>query len=685
MDKNEYNLKLEEIHKLMKRKDYEGAVKIADTIDWKRIRNIRTLCMVSEIYEAVDRLEESKEILLRAYQSSQISRIILYRLTEVAIKRKEFDEAVEYYGEFVNAAPKDTTRYILKYKIYRGRGSSLEEQIQILEEYKDIEYTEHWSYELAKLYLEAGKTKKSIDACDDLILWFRQGEYVIKALELKKSVTDLTPMQQTIYNHRNDPAMKNPSMVEDQIPELEKVILEGMPASQEEAITDNIITETQRELAQAVSQHAAEPKEDTQHEAWDDTISIPDVESNMKKPVTGDAGASIFDVEDLQQELAKSMHDIVSVIAKKENDTEIIEPMNDNVFSLESNDAEEGRIGSDDEDDEEMEGQITIDDVLTSMAMGKKEESVQPADESNSDPYKTIDLSQAVEAAAGVSDMKPSIESSTRPSTKPEVKQEKIFEVKEQLKLTLDEQYIFSFFAAIQGMEEQIASALYDIKDKVKKDKTSRSGNIVITGSFGSGRTTLGIQFAKMFSKLKGESAARVARIDAKEFNKKDIPATVAKIAGGTLIIEEACDLEDEVVKIMSKAMEFKTDGLLVILEDESKRLKELFDRHSEFAEKFTSEIIVPVYTNDELVSFGKTYAYDEDYKIDDMATLELYNRIGEMQSPDHPVNIYDVKEIIDKAIKRSERIGFRKLGMILSKKRYDEDDRIILYEKDFK
>ena len=251
--------------------------------------------------------------------------------------------------------------------------------------------------------------------------------------------------------------------------------------------------------------------------------------------------------------------------------------------------------------------------------------------------------------------------------------------------LTLEEQYIFSYFSSIQGLREQIAAALQDAKQKVKLDRTSRSGNVVITGLPGSGRTTLAIRIAKALSKYKGENSARVAKIYAEDFNKKDIPSTVAKIAGGTLIIEEAGDLSDSVAKQLAKAMEFRTDGLVIILEDEKHLLKALFDRHPELAEKFTSEVTVPIFTNDELVAFGKTYAFDEDYKIDDMATMVLYNRIGEKQTSEHPVTVLDVKDIVDDAIRNSEKLGLRKLGMILSKKRYDSEDRIILYEKDFK
>lgn len=698
MDKYEYNLKLEEISKLVENGNYGDAAKIADTIDWRRVRNARTLCLISEIYEANDRLEDSKNILVRVYKRAQMGRQVLYRLAEVAIKMRDFDEAVEYYSEYVNAAPNDNAKYILKYKLYEARGSSLEERIEILEEYKQKEYTEQWALELAKLYQQAGNTKKCIEVCDDLVLWFRQGQYVIKALELKRTMTELTPVQQAIYDHRNEHVPTKAELVEATVPELEKVIVENMPRSEEEALTDNIITETERELAQAVAMHAAENVEKA-------ALADP-------QPVTP-TGPS-YDTKELQQELASSMREIVEGMTAKESDEGIIEPMNDKPFvdAVSQNEtsgfAEEG-------EDEVLPGQMTIDDVLTAMATSDevpKEAAEAAAEPQPEEPEEfepqpeeafvkqpeaaaaqeaavkkeiTIDLAEAVEKAAGVADMKPRENQASAAKTQTTFKESVFEEPAEPPVLTPDEQYIFSYFSTIAGLRENIAAAVFELKKKIGKDKTSRAGNIVITGNAGSGRTMLAMRFAKILSIQKGESTARIARIYAEDFNNKDIASAVAKISGGTLIIEEAGDLETEVVKQLSKAMEFRTDGLVVVLEDEKHLLKELFEKNPEFAEKFTSEVNVPIFTNDELVSFGKTYAFDEDYKIDDMATLALYNRIGEMQTPEHPVNINDVKEIVDKAIKRSERFGIRKLAMIISHKRYDEEDRIILYEKDFK
>lgn len=878
LDKYEYNLKLDEIKKLVTSGNYEEAVKVADTVEWKRVRNTRTLCMVSEIYEANGRLEDSKEILLRAYRRSQMTRTILFRLTEVAIKMKEFDEAVEYYSEFVNAAPNDTSRYILKYEIYKGRGSSLEDQIAILEEYKEAEYTEQWGYELAKLYYQAGEKQKCIESCDDLVLWFRQGKYVIKALELKRSLTELTPMQQTIYDHRDENLMPIKERVEAAVPELEKIIVDKMPSNETDAITENIISETQKELAQAVSQHTAAAEQETpeqQDQSWrystgGTTRVMPAdaVKNNLQTnvPAAASAGAAeavpqkpeapdqAFDAQQLQKELAESMREIISGIHPAETEAEIVEPKNDMSFfrdragnvpvqePKESIDdilvsmsgADETASTEEKEPEREMPAMPEQPDLLVENE--KPKEAVQPSGEERipapqtaaqnpgvaasgfaaleaqaakmrAEAEQAAGLNERLAAHAGVnaaaekkvkmpgtpaSDMASGTLESSQPEKKtaaqpkvpvnePEqaVREQRVQPVQQNpvdpapaayqemqprptvpvqgqqsqagqpvmsqpaqgqqpqsaagvpqqgsagqkaarvsqaqgvirmeragrnteaaatpqnpyqqaayrpnQSLTLSQQQLFSYFSTIQGLQEQIACAMKETLNKLQKDKTSRSGNLVITGDPGSGRTTLGIRFAKALCQERGNSAARVAKIYAEDFNKKDIASTVAKIAGGTLIIEEAGDLSEESIAQLSKAMEFRTDGLLVILEDEKSYLKELFDKNPTFAEKFTSEISIPIMTNDELVTFGKIYAYDEDYRIDDSAMVALYNRIGEMQTPEHPVCIADVRDIVDDAISRSERTGIRKLGRILSHKRYDEDDRVILYEKDFK
>ncbi len=748
MDKYEYNLKLEEITRLVDQGYYEDAMDIVDTIDWRRVRNVRTLCMVSEIYEENGRLEDSKDLLMRAYRKSQAVRSILFRLTEISVKLRDFDDAAEFYSEFVNVAPNDNSRYLLKYMIYRGRGAAIEDQIEILEEYNQKEYTEKYAYELAKLYYRADQKTKCVDACDDLVLWFRQGKYVIRALELKQKVTDLTPVQQAIYDNRNEATMPKAEMVETVAPDLEKAILENMPESTKEVLTDDVISVTEKEIAQSVAEHAAanaREEEESRLQSYESTI--PEIQAGEENDLQQDVQAHPvdttvpakpqktgkdygFNTADLQAELAKSMRDIVAGIQRKTDDSDIIEPVNDVTEQEKNMPAPEP---------EKVLKTNNIDDILLSMSAAQKEAAIAAVFHTNSKIEKgpeevgrlkteaakpesvpeqeVVEEPEAKPVAEAVEEpeAKPVTEAVEEPASEPAAKaepvkanEEKAAEdfgktkniskaIKEEevpapeperipTDLTEEQKYTFSYFSTVGGLRQQVAAALYMVMKKMNTmDQTSRTGNLIILGAEGSGKSTLGIRFAKTISEEKGEESAKIAKIYAEDFNKKDIPSTVAKIAGGTLIIEEAGDLDDAVVEQLSKAMEFRTDALLVILEDEKKYLKELFDKHPGFAEKFTNEIVIPVFTNDELVGFGRAYAYDEDYTIDEDAVAALYERIGELQEDGRPVTIIDVKEIVDQAIRKSEKIGFRKLSMVLSRKRYDQDDRVILYEKDFR
>ena len=656
-------------------------------------------------------------------------------------------------------------------------------------------------------------------------------------------------MQQTIYDHRDENLMPIKERVEAAVPELEKIIVDKMPSNETDAITENIISETQKELAQAVSQHTAAAEQETpeqQDQSWrystggttrvmpadavrnnlqTDAPAAASVEAAETLSQKQEAPDQAFDAQQLQKELAESMREIISGIHPAETEAEIVEPKNDMSFFRDR----AGNVPV-------QEPKESIDDILVSMSGADEtasteekeperempempdlqveneqpKEAVQPSGEERipapqaaaQDPgmaasgfaaleaqaakmraeaEQAAGLNERLAAHAGVNaaaEKKVEMPGTTAPdmasgtlensqtekktAAQPQVPVKKPEQAAREQRiqsgqqsqagqpvmsqpaqgqqqaaagvpqqssadqkaarvsqaqgvirmeragrnteaaatqqnpyqqaayrpnqsLTLSQQQLFSYFSTIQGLQEQIACAMKETLNKLQKDKTSRSGNLVITGDPGSGRTTLGIRFAKALCQERGNSAARVAKIYAEDFNKKDIASTVAKIAGGTLIIEEAGDLSEESIAQLSKAMEFRTDGLLVILEDEKSYLKELFDKNPTFAEKFTSEISIPIMTNDELVTFGKIYAYDEDYRIDDSAMVALYNRIGEMQTPEHPVCIADVRDIVDDAISRSERTGIRKLGRILSHKRYDEDDRVILYEKDFK
>ena len=767
MDKFEYQAKLEEINKLVEKENYEEAAKIADTIEWKRVRSVRTLCLISEIYEAVGRAEDSKAILYRAYRRSPGSRQILYRLTEACVQTQEFDDAVEYYTEYVNLSPNDNSKYILKYEIYKGRGSSLEEQIAVLEELKSREYTEQWAYELARLYDEAGMVDKCVAECDDLALWFHNGKYVVAALELKKKYVPLTPEQQTVYDNPSEIVdMETKEQVVDKaVPTLDEVITKELPKSEKDAIADSIIMDTERQIAAAV-QAPVMPQIPEEPEEKAPEIRMPE----LRMPVND------INTIDLQSELANSMREILSGIRPASSTDEL-----ESAPTLVQPAAAEAAA-----EEEELPKHVSIDDILTGTAVQTDEQSVQPQPQNvpsqqekpvvrtvvdtaagqqegegvqpvvrtvvetpvqaqKADPMTapTIDISRKIRQEIGdtsirayaaaaqrnaarqsqetgsqaapamepksaerqaapvmepktserqaapameIKSAEPQAVSAPEPQ-KPETFEQPAVSPEDYTREGLDEKEkaMLGFWSQISGMNEQINDAVTQIIRGVIANKTSSSGNVVLVGDAGNGRTTLAISLAKIISRCKGQTSVKVAKIYAEDLNKKDIAATVNKMAGGVLIIEEAGDLSDEAVSQMTMAMDFKTDSLVVVLEDEQRYLQDLLARNAAFAEKFNVTINVPMLTNDELVDFGEFYALENGCSLDGSAVDALYECIGAMQSPEQPVAVLDVKEIMDKAIKNANRFGVGKLTSSISGKRYDENDRVILKGKNFK
>lgn len=790
MDKYEYQAKLEEMKKLVDKEEYEEAAAIADTIEWKRVRSVRTLCLVSEIYEIVGRAEDSRNILYRAYRRSPSSRQILYRLTEACVQTQDFDDAVEYYTEYVNLAPHDNNRYILKYEIYKGRGSSVEEQIQVLEELKSQEYTEQWAYELAKLYAEAGMTDKCIAECDDLALWFHNGEYVVQALELKKRYAPLTPEQQTIYDNPSsivDMETKE-AAIEAAVPTLDEEIMKEMPKSETEVIADSIMMNTEKEIAAAVTEHKEE---------------IEQAAEEPKEVVKEPAQPKDFNTVEMQNELANSMRQILAGIRKEKP-----------IAELENAPVMEQTAAAKEEEEEQIEGQMSIDDLLINNAKEEvpeetttvKAEPVQEKKEPT--PFKqtseqdiltaeTINLSESIRKEIGDKDLRsyaaelaarqkelqkaqlpipemakepvlkevsvsepvkeeeqktrempieqiqqqrvePTVQSQpvqeTLQSEQPQqplpqaeqpvqpqqsspqaeqpvqaeaeqpqqeaaqneepIQTQESQEEPQQPKIDpmsyvrngLDEKEksFLGFWSSIRGMNAQVNEAVTLIMRSILADKTSSHGNVLLIGDAGNGRTTLALGMARIIGRCKGQQTAKVAKIYAEDLNNKDIAATVSKIAGGILIIEEAGDLNDNAAAQLSMAMDFKTDGLVVFLEDERRYLMDLLGRNPQLAQKFDITMNVPTLTNDELVEFGKYYAFQNDCAMDDSAVLTLYDGIGMLQNAEQPVAILDVKEIMDKAIKKANKFSLGKLFSTVSGKRYDQEDRIIIKGKYF-
>ena len=933
LDKYEYNLKLEEIDKLVDQGDYEEAANLADTIEWKRVRNVRTLCLISEIYEAAGRLPDSKRILERAYRKTPVGRNVLYRLVEVTTALQEYDEALEYYTEYVQAAPHDNNRYILKYKLYRGRGSSVEELIAILEEYLGQEYTERWAYELAKLYRQAGQMQKCLAACDDLVLWFHSGKYVQKALELKRKYAALTPKQQQIYEECMQEAAESRLEQEEEHEEHEQpdepaAAAEPTPepvvdlgSTDGEVMAEKIIAETEKEIAEEVTaqtQKAEQPDEPETVPAPAPTpkpLNPEELQVNlvrsMREIVSGvghrpeipeeDVPASVesrprmtqkvevpntqiptagkLSIDDILLSMGEKGKDYAAaragrlagqpVVEEKEIPAAVQEPeSNETEATATAEEAEEVPQAADEAAvsvaaQQPTEAEVTVDkavqnpgskEAAASVAAQQPVEAEVTADEADdaedeleaayeeetvpetpaetgaerpirrplprrsvaeaavedltdaqrealqytsnperllrnkrSLPTYTEDAGFAVRAAEAQGfaaaqnqgDVSPDLGATRKAPSREELleaarkdlhagaamcvrdertemvdvtqqkaaatgaqpqaemchqtpeetdtpmegkaqelrqdvpvypeaeyddyedaqedwdesPQESDEDYREPEEPYYDDDYLmipehlrglFSGFTEIPELEDQIANAIIQAQSK-GDDRTSKSGNILIFGAHGSGKTTLAMNLAKAIAQDRGSQVVKMAKIFAADLNKKDIAATVAKIAGGTLIIEEAGDLDDETVDQLTTAMEFRTDGLILILEDEQKYVHELLMRHPRFTMKFTAQIYIPDYTVEELEMFGQIYANEQDYMIGDEGWDALYEKISALAAvkanDNEPVTIKDVIDMVAKAINHANGF-FRKMKM--GQKRYDENDYVILFAKDF-
>lgn len=759
MDKAEYRVMLDQITRFYDAGNYIGALPIVKEIDWRRVKSVRTLCMVSEIYEANEQLEESLRILKIAYKRASISKTVLYRLADISARLGNYKDAITYYREFEEISPMDSSKYILKYEIYRAKGASLEEQIQILEEYKEREYTEQWAYELAKLYSEAGMKDACVETCDDLILWFSEGTYVKRAMELKQTYTPLTASQNKKYQEIC--AQKSQPKWEDQTADLERMILANTetaykptektenleelsttqsesaepvvkmdPARMQDQLADSIravfsginkesevfadaeeeedikiynpaetdmsgyeIKELEPESVEGVEQKADAPAQTDgkQEEERDDQIAGQLSFTDFEQPQEFDLEALLAETSNaLAQEVASGEFEMTDksveeeAARKAEEEAQLYEKETDESLGLtrEFNFQEELKKTSEEseailpemEDLEEPAEELTIDKVdledlerLLQEQMSESNKNLEEADENESDAKS--------EAEAISKKMDYELEFIT------EEKRLQYVPV-EPRELRDKEKEIFSYFAKIPGMSQQITETISDVHNNAG-DKTSKSGNFLIIGRQGSGKTKLYESMVLAICNDLEIKAAKMAKIIGRDLNKKDPAVVVSKLAGGFLVIEGAGEMNNETVEKLSRAMEFRTDGLIVVLEDEKADLFAMLDKHPELSEKFTSSIKIPVFTNDELVTFAKTYASENGYKMDEMGVLALYTKIGDNQKNSEPVTVGKVKDIMDEAIEKANR-GSRRFGRKFSKNAVDEDNRILLLEKDF-
>ena len=968
MDKYEYRVKTEQMLEYAEEKQYKKAMEIADTIDWRRVKNPSMLNTVSEIYEYNGEFQKSRDILFVAYDRAPESRKIIYRLGLLALKINDTDEASDCYEEFVKVAPKDPNQYILKYKILKAQNAPYAEQISALEDFKKAEYVEKWAYELASLYHQAGMTAKCLEECDDLILWFSEGKYVYQAMELKMKYKPLTPLQQEKYDSRPGARPKVNTLAavkakaaqakaaeqvkeentvkeenirkeepqeavrEEQVEEkpeeavaeeaeerekpaeserssaITKVVAgatleealtnlasgikieeEAMAQKEEELLLggqmkiDEILQEweekqkvhadaieeqkkkdeerirkereaaekrreaerleIERKAAEAEAARKAAEEEAARKAAEEEAARKAAEEEAARKAAEEEAARKAAEEAERKAELEAIVQmaekdrdpglegktqrlpdDILELVeqlesrvagteAAKEMEEELTEEdeMEEEIFGGAEDDfvgGEETELPEIDEEylQAEFENEAAYDDVEYAEEDDFDEEEYEEIeaeedfeeadfdeedfdeDDFDEEEYEEVedgddfeeyeevedgedfeeyedDLDDAYEEdfaeeeyeddfdndfseedfdefdeAEDEEDFEADFEEedfeeedfeedeedfdldsffAEEESVKAadfEIEEPSEAEIQKRIKkskgsgvpfdtgfvvtgrydlsatseiglkagLTEEQKKLFSYFVPVRGMSEQIVEVL-DNDRRAQREGTSKTGNLLVIGRKGSGKTVLAVDIVKAIQKQRNLKQGKVAIVTGESLNKKELSNIIQKLRGGAIIIEKAGKLNARTVKELSYLMEKKTGEMLFVLEDQRKPLERILTANPDFKRKFTSKLELPVFINDELVTFGQTYAKENGYKLDEMGILALYSRIDVMQREDHAVTVAEVKEIMDEAIAHSQKANVKHLARRVFGKSTDDSDRVILKEEDFK
>ena len=778
LDKKEYRARLDEINNLVEKQDYREALNVVETIEWRRVRSARTLCMVSEIYEVNKRYDDSLRLLLLAYQRAPSGKLILYRLVELSVKMTDYESAVKYYNQFMKLSPNDNNRYILKYKIYKGRKNPIEDQIKILEKYKASEYTERWAYELARLYARAGMYDKCIAECDEMVLWFSDGKYVKKALELKMKYAELTDAEKEKYKElygepkavriartaasvsaatqaaakmlnqtaqtmvKPEEAVNSVKAEAFQLPKPEAIKKAesgaGSEAKAEEEVKPELAEQPKimkmpefiktpevkpdfeplpeiqmpEEIKKEIEEEL-EKKKEVEAKLQEETAKIAEEEPVKEFDLEAALGAAADEM--VQEEKTEAVENeaeaktemevsegatiqlpLEEIKAARQNAVEtdatvdlsnvVEEAMAEAVVTAEEETAEKAVEAETEASEEEVAEAETEEPQENEAAESVETEEQQEEKVTESAEPEPIEVEEARESEPAQWMLEEPVESEEENAEpEAEVAEEVEPEPEKVLRHHLTEEEhrrLFTYFAPIPGMKEQVKEAL-DIAQKSACEKTSKAGNMIVTGRSGSGKTRFSESLIKALCKERQMEGAKVAYLTAEVLNKKDPAFIVDKLSGGFLAIGRASAMTAQTVENLSKAMEFKTNRLTVILEDSKAGIYTLKQDYPEFMEKFDSRIVIPVFTNDELVSFAKTYAKEKGYKVDDIAVLAVYSLIGDNQYEDDPVCVGQVREMMDSAIAKASRLG-RRPGKKVAKRHLDVTGRIMLYEKDF-
>lgn len=890
MDKYEYKVRADEIKSLIAEGDYEEAVKIADTIDWRRVKSVMMLCTVSDLYKINRRYEDSRDILLLAYEK-QRGRLIVYSLCELSIKLGEYVQAIEYYKEFVQLAPKDSGRYVLQYKLYEAQDVSLEERIEVLEELKRHDYREKWAYELAYLYHRVGLESKCIEECDEMILWFGEGRYVLKAYELKMLHTSLTPEQQENYEHlKNTGSMRKPEIVDERenvqheaqgeteeegedeysrqmnqltddtkemkqsVPEPEETAAEELDIqvkpvdvsqyntinlqkelaeSMREFLEDNktqelpvlhqdtdemkMITEEDLQEEQPQESPKEQPEEKQQEAPKEQTGEQQEPEPVKEKTQPGeDSGEEVFfgntsevNIQDVVTELTEKNAEKTAFRPmeeeqpqKKENlsNTGVIRTFHkksgyDDMLSQEYDGQISLVVPEEEQVEKQITGQLSIQDVMAEWEKMKKENEKKRLEEIRNRVRKQTDnlfadfdestksglleeLEKAMVTAAikdekrraeqmrpkvvKVSDIEKSREEEkdsiieqpeeimeepveeqieepveeiiaepieeAETSEEPEVINEieeseevteetEIPEVDEESEdasadaeeteevdeeadasdreensgnaeepedtgeireLTDGERELFAPFIHHKKTRRQIAHVIDHIS------LASYTGNVIVTGEEGTETTAFAKLLIKEVQATDNNFSGKVAKISGSVLNKKDIPDTLNKLSNGALIVEGACALKKPALDILLKELNQEEKGLILILEDTKQRMESYLNKNAEIRSIFDLRVDLEALDDQTLVKYAKKYAFDQEYAIDELGTLALHTRIADMQTSDHEVTLSEIEELVDEAIYYANKKTPKHFFDVLFGNRYDDEDMIILRERDF-
>ena len=798
MDKAEYQEILDKIQSSVSKKDYQYAYNLAKEVDWRRVKSLRTLNMIADIYEYNKDYTDCKKILLIAKSRASVGKGILYRLVETCVKLGQIDEAKDFYKQYEAVAGNDSGRYLLKYEIGKAANIPIEQQIALLEKYKDSEYTEKWSYELAVLYSKAGNREKCIEVCDDMILWFSEGKYVLKAMELKQRYTPLTPSQLEYYNKEQKDS--DPRLYTGDLGFAAGILAKGAASAPPTLDTGKIIIPDEYApgasigVIERVEAAGAKATENVNYDKTDalglsndeiDKYSVtspifmggtPDLKTQLAESVeklyAGAAGTAAAEEpaaaepeqpeEELTAEgttgeeivLPEISMEVVDAVTR-EIAPEKEEPAATQVIgqavqkaaeaAKEQPAAEEETVKAAEdftaEKAQEVEAAVAdaaaTAEAVTAAAPATAEAApaaaeAAPAAEEPAPAAKEAVAAAAIAAGAAAAAAIPaaapaeevpiddglpkkdapaptfpadweipdpeeseetkkshtiplgkigqntvpiSVEEVLRSET-PEERRIRILNSANPTKMSDEQRQIFTYFSRIPGMDTQILEAVTAVY-KNAGEHTSRLGNIAVMGAAGMGKTRLTYGLIVMMCKDMQLDSAKIARIRGERMNELDPASVVADMSGGFLAIENAGDMQPETVEKLNRAMEFKTDCMVVILEDEKNPMRALFRKYPEFAEKFNGRISIPAFTNDELVTFARTYCSENNCELDEMGILALYTLISNNQSEEQPVSITTVKEMVDSAISHARRTGRKG-------RKGSRNKKIVLYEKDF-